>query len=151
MLILGFSGIGKTTATKQLKKQGLKVSDSDSSKFSWLTTSNKVVRNPNFIKDYTQHLQKQLMNNDYVFASTHPEIIKEIQRLKLNHIIITPYYSAKQEYEKRWINRGSSVEFVQSMTTNFDKFVKDILESGSNILILQDKQYLSDVLDLLGN
>lgn len=147
-LILGFSGVGKSTIYNS--DIGLKCSDSDSSEFSWVVKNGERVRNPRFVEEYVHHLEKQLLVNDIVFGSTHPQIIKELQKRNIEHIIVTPTHSAKKEYVKRWENRGSDEKFIDLMTLNFTNFVDDILNSESNILILKDYQTMEDALKILG-
>lgn len=146
-LILGFSGVGKSTVCNS--NIDSKCSDSDSSKFSWVIENGERIRNPKFVEEYVNHLKKELLNNDIVFASTHPQIIKELQQQGIEHLIVTPFHSAKDEYIKRWSNRGSDEKFIELMSTNFHKFVDDVLNSGSNILVLRDKQTMRDALRLL--
>lgn len=149
-LILGFSGVGKSTICNS--DTTLNCSDSDSSKFGWVSENGRLVRNPNFAEEYVTYLKKQLLDDgiDIVFASTHPEVIKELQRQNIDHLIVTPSRSAKGEYIKRWKSRGSDEEFVKRMSENFEKFVEDVFNSGSNILVLQGKQTMEDALRILG-
>lgn len=55
-VICGFPGVGKSYVTKN-NTSDWKITDSDSSKFSWIVdpVTGEKTRNPNFIKDYMSH------------------------------------------------------------------------------------------------
>lgn len=60
LIIAGFPGIGKSYAVDVLRSKGLKVSDSDSSSFSWIMKDGEKVRNPNFVRDYMEHIREKV-------------------------------------------------------------------------------------------
>ena len=73
MIISAFPGVGKTYLYNEYPKL---ISDSDSSKFSWLEDGN---RNPNFVKDYVDHIEKEASKN-YLF------LFHRIKKLEMNCI-----------------------------------------------------------------
>ena len=145
VIIAGFPGVGKTSAYKYLvelsekNNLNLKVSDSDSSQFSWLDKEH-TKRNPNFVKDYMAHI-KQCMSEKYdiVFISTHKSIMEELAKLTPDEIegcyiyIFAPNVELKDEYKQRYIDRGSSEAFINSIMTNWESYINDLEEVSSSV------------------
>lgn len=108
LIIAGFPGIGKTYAVDVLRSKGLKVSDSDSSSFSWIMKDGEKVRNPNFVRDYMEHIREKVKEGyNYVFVSTHEEIIQALNDADdLNLTVAKPHKSRKEEFKEIYEKRG---------------------------------------------
>lgn len=123
MIISGFPGIGKSELFRRQKELGLTVTDSDSSKFSWLSPG---VRNPNFISDYLEHIMS-FDEDTVVLASSHKEVRNALENHRIMHYVIYPTITSKPTYMENYIIRGSSVEFVENISANWDLFIEDIV------------------------
>lgn len=107
LVIAGFPGVGKSYTTNLLREKGFKVSDSDSSKFSWIEENGEKVRNPNFISDYMNHIKSKTSEGyDYVFVSTHEDVLKALSESGLEFIIVYPTISSYGIYRDIYTKRG---------------------------------------------
>ena len=53
-----FPACGKTYLYEHQDEYGLKILDSDSSQFSWTLTRDGMIRNPDFPKNYIEHIKE---------------------------------------------------------------------------------------------
>lgn len=108
LITAGFPGIGKSYAVDVIRNQGLKVSDSDSSLFSWIMKDGEKVRNPNFVHDYMEHIREKVKERyDHVFVSTHEEIIQALNDADdLNLTVVKPHKRRKEEFKEIYEKRG---------------------------------------------
>lgn len=91
IIISAYPACGKSHATKTLTELGMKVADSDSSKFSWIyEDSGEKRRNPNFVEDYLKHIEKAAKENDIVFISSHYEIRQSLRNLGFHFYTVYP-------------------------------------------------------------
>ena len=99
--------------------------DSDSSLFSWLLIPNGQgkVRNPNFIRDYGEHILGLVGRVDYVFVSSHREVREMLTNLGLKWVSVMPRYEMKNEITGRCFNRGSSAAFCSMIADKWEEFV----------------------------
>lgn len=134
VIISGYPGTGKTTFTEKYRDSGLKISDSDSSKFSWVEKENSKERNPEFPGNYIDHIKKCIEEGyDIVFVSTHKEVINALLDAGIAINVVYPSIGLKDEYIKRYVERGSNEGFVNLMENSWDKFHDDINELSNNI------------------
>jgi adenylate kinase family enzyme len=136
VLISGFPGVGKTFLTKE--NFGLNIIDSDSSRYS------KSVSFPN---NYVDHIEEVLAANcfDVILISSHRSVRKELVSRKICFYLCYPSEELKEEYLKRYKDRGSSLEFVKMLSENWNKFIKELnQQEGCTHLILTTGEYLRD-------
>lgn len=125
-IIAGFPGIGKSVSTKKLTEMGLKVSDSDSSKFSWIIDADgNKVRNPNFKQDYLNEIKTRFNEgNDYVFISTHKDTRDVLIENNICFSLFYPTRDRKEEFLEVYRQRGDV--FVDIFDKNWDNFIDEI-------------------------
>ena len=100
-IVCGFSGIGKSYCGEHIKD----FVDLNSTGFekNW--------------KIYADIAEKITYNNGLMCAcSYHTEIRNEFNRRKIPYIVVYPEKSSKNEYIERWINRGSTPEFIGTIS-----------------------------------
>lgn len=120
-----------------------KISDSDSSKFSW---SSPGVRNVEFPRNYIKHIKgtpKQI-----VLVSSHKEVRDALVESGLNWIFVRPATVLRDVYVERARLRGSPVEFCDMLRRKWDEFMLDAhSEHRCSLALTLDKAdlYLSDV------
>lgn len=145
LIIAGFPGIGKSYAVNSMRKQGLKVSDSDSSSFSWIMKDGEKVRNPNFVHDYMEHIREKVKEGyNYVFVSTHEEIIKALNDADdLNFIVVKPHKSRKDEFKEIYEKRGDV--FKDFIINNWDDLLDKLDWVGGryHVIVLKHPNMLS--------
>lgn len=147
-LVSAFPGTGKSFAKNALTQLGQVVSDSDSSGFP----------KQDFPDNYIQHI-KQLIDegkHDVIFISSHDVVRAALEKEGLDYTLVYPdidsdVVSAKADYMKRYVTRGSPTPFLELMDKNFEDFViscsKPTLHSKH--VKLPVGTYLLDALDSL--
>ena len=125
MVLAGYPGVGKSVYFKENK--GTLVSDSDSSLFSWVETPEGKVRNPDFPNNYIEHIKRCIDNNySIVFVSTHKDVLKALYENSIAFTVVYPARNLKEEYLKRYRERGSDEGFINLMDRMWDQFHDDI-------------------------
>lgn len=146
LLIQGFPGVGKSFTTKYLKQKGYVISDSDSSLFD----------KSDFPKNYINHIKTLIKNDehDIIFVSSHKEVREAIQESDLKSFLLYPSEECKDEYLRRYENRGSSETFIELLSQNFEDWVNEIdIEEHSNLTYVKlgcsQDAFLKEVIELL--
>lgn len=148
-IVAGFPGIGKS----YLFKNGYRFNsllDSDSSKFSWINENGVKKRNPNFVSDYLSHIRAAVQSHDFVFVSTHKEVLEALHKAGLSFVVVFPSRKLKSAYLERYQSRGNDESFLKLMSDKFEDFVTDIeVTPYSKIRLLHSDLSLVDALDIL--
>src|SRR5699024_241325 len=148
-IIAAFPGTGKSYIKNNITF--LKTSDSDSTSFSWLIKDGEKVRNPKFPTNYISYIKDLYYKNvmDYIFVSTHKEVIQELIDNNLEFVVAYPKRSDKELYLKRYKERGSDSKFIELLDNMFDSFIDDIENRvpEENRIELNHNEYLAKVLD----
>lgn len=108
---------------------GEKIIDSDSSEFSWVKDengNNTKERNPGFPNNYIQHIKDNLDKQDIIFVSSHEVVRKALEDNGIEYHIFYPDKSLKEEWIRRFKERGNDEKFIEFISTNWDKFIDDI-------------------------
>lgn len=129
LIILGFPGTGKSTFTKTTN---LRVSDSDSSLFSWKDISKKE-RHPDWPNNYKKHIKSLIGDVDIIFVSTHSEVREMLRSDKLlakRCITVIPDGEDFELYMDNYKNRGNDKSFLDLMSKNWYNFRRDTFENG---------------------
>ena len=114
-IISGFPGVGKSHLGKRSDNE-IVVLDLESSDF----------KGENRWEDYKSEIKNQIGKVDVLFVSSHKETRKILSELGLNFCLVYPDRSLKDEYLRRYRDRGSSEEFIEMMDKNFDLFIDSI-------------------------
>jgi adenylate kinase family enzyme len=122
-IISAFPGTGKTTFCKNIKdflSGDYTVTDSDSSKFSWIEDENgKKFRNPEFPKNYIEHIKDCIGKYDFILVSSHKEVRDALVKNCLFFYLVYPEVDSKEEYIKRYKDRGNAEELVNRLDENW--------------------------------
>lgn len=173
VIIFGFPGTGKTYAFEHAEELGLDLQDSDSSHFHWLYKDNefkepvldedgKKVVHPEWPANYAAYIsltgREQAIKPDYIFVSTHDEVMKAIGSLGFTSFTVVPDNSLKEVYLELYRKRGSDEAFIQMMDKNWDKFIDSVVsncinsEDFCNMLVLLRKGgKIQSIYDLIKN
>lgn len=157
-IISAFPGCGKSYYSNTSNKlEGLKVSDSDSSMFSWVLDEegkSTGVRNPEFPANYMAHI-KQLIDDEYdiIFVSTHQEVRDALTEAGLKYILVYPLVDAKETFMGYYKQRKSPDKFIELMDNKWDMFVGtcEQTETGSNVFkwTIKDHKGFEDMLNVV--
>lgn len=146
-IICGFSGIGKSTAEQKHRQ----IIDLESSGFSHIWESGICTgRNPEFPKNYIDALG-ELSDRDaatFYLLSCHEEVRSELKARGIDYIIVMPTVHQKNEYLKRWLKRGSSMDFIVSMEKRWGEMIKSCEDDDAPKIYLDENEYISDLICL---
>lgn len=151
-IICGFSGIGKSTTEQNNKiiQTSKRILDFESSNYSHFPRCG--VRNIDFPKNYIDRLEKLIENNeaDYYLLSCHEEVRNELKARGLKYIIVMPYRDkeCKNEYKKRWLKRGSDINFIIKMNKRWNEMIDSCVNDEAPKIYLDEHEYLSDILTI---
>lgn len=145
-IISGFPGIGKSTL---YNNTDLKVLDSDSSNFSW---SHPGVRNKDFPQNYIDHIKENMGKVDIILVSSHDVVREALNDNNIDYYIVYPDIKLKDEYLKRYKERGNDDKFLSFIEKNWESFINAIEgENNATLIKLHSNEYLSDIIKLFKN
>ena len=169
-VIAAFPACGKTYCFD--RNEDYIILDSDSSKFSWMIEEvedpcyafidngtitpvihkNKV-RNPDFPKNYIEHIKENIGKVDYIFVSTHEDVRNALTEAGIDFILVFPEQSLRDEWVGRCFNRGSGEKFCQLISDKWDDWILqmefDVVTNNRKHYRLKHGEYLSNVLERL--
>lgn len=121
LVISGFPGVGKTYLYNSIKAKGIKVSDSDSSLYKG-----------QFPLEYLDHIEDLVHDSDVdvILVSSHEEVRKGLQDRGIKYILVYPDINSKNQYIERYIDRGSSIEFITLLSNKWEEWITTIENSS---------------------
>jgi hypothetical protein len=125
-IISAFPGTGKSYYHNKFPDSTL---DSDSSNFSWIKDANGAntkVRNPEFPKNYINHIKQNIGKYEFIFVSSHKEVRDALLAECLFFYLVYPSEDRKDEFIKRYKNRGNDESFIQLVSDNWDGWMREI-------------------------
>lgn len=139
-LICGFPGVGKTHLCKI---NGW--NDSDSSKFSWRIPYKDDRKHPNWPRNYIEYLSKQTKTT---LISTHKVVRDALYVMDMPFSVCYPTRDCKEEYMKRYRDRGSPDAFIEFCYTCWDAWLTELEREtrAKEHIVLKQGQFISDVL-----
>lgn len=148
-IISGFPGVGKTEFFKKQKQNDRTCLDSDSSNFSWIKDkdgNNTKERNPEFPTNYINHIKENIGKVDIIFISSHEVVRRAMENSNIKYVLVYPEIEAKEEYIKRYRNRGNDENFINFISDNWDNFIDGMKqEKFPYKKELKDWQFLSSM------
>jgi hypothetical protein len=135
LVISAFPGCGKSHFFRNNKDK--EVLDSDSSKFD----------KAHFPKNYIEHIKSNLGKVDIIMVSSHKEVRDALVENDIAFTLVYPSIEIKDEYIKRYIDRGNAGSFVELLNKNWELWLNELEEqTGCDKIRLKEGQYLSDVI-----
>lgn len=148
-IISGFPGVGKTQFFKNQEGHDKTCLDSDSSNFSWVKDengNNTTERNPNFPNNYIEYIKNNIGKVDIIFVSSHEVVRKALEEANMKYILVYPKLNAKEEYIRRYKERGNSETFISFIGGNWENFINDMKNETFPFKVeLEGWQYLSSM------
>lgn len=135
MVISGFPGVGKSTLVKKAAKDKVTIHDSDSSTFA----------KDSFPGNYVKHIKDILEKKENILISSHKEVRDALIKEEIPFLLVYPDKSLKDEYMKRYEERGSGEKFLKLLDENFNEWVKECDELDSPLVtkvVLKKGEYL---------
>lgn len=174
LVFSAFPGTGKSTIFKEADKLGLRkghvswdeyegvvidllhdpegfipVFDSDSSIFSKHPTQARP-----FPENYIAHIRSLLEQHENVIilVSSHDNVREELRTYGIDYTLVFPERELKEEYLRRYMERGNVQGFIEMMDANWNKFIDSCIDDlGTKKIILGEGEYLIDKIDILGS
>ena len=153
IIICGFPGVGKTTASKNRN-----ILDMESSGFHYKfdPLEREFTPNPDWPTNYLDAIEQAYLNdhNEIILTSTHEDVVLGLLNRWLPVIVVVPEDDLRNEYMIRYLKRGSDPEFIYRMYNNWHGYIEKIHryvtheERKVPIISLKSGQYLSDVLPM---
>ena len=98
-------------------------------------------------KEYIQDVKKYFGKVDYIFIATDPEGMKLLNNEGFNITLIYPRNELRNEYLDRYIERGSSYDFIGRFMKHWDTWIDELKEQEyCKHIVLDSGQYLLDIL-----
>lgn len=117
-------------------------SDSDSSKFSWLSEG---IRNPDFPNNYIEHIKECIGKYAVVFVSSHKDVRDALVNNGIPFTLVYPKRELKAEYIQRYKDRGSEQSFVDLVESNWNNWIDELeAQTDCKKIILESGKYLSN-------
>lgn len=144
-IVCAFPGMGKSHFHARHKATTL---DSDSSGFSWANDAqgNKV-RNPDFPRNYIEHIRLNMGKYEYIFVSSHKEVRDALLQAGIFFLLAYPDPSRKEEFLERYRARGNDEGFVGLVSNNWDAWLREMGEQEGCRHIRMEGGNLEDGLD----
>lgn len=132
----GFPGVGKSTVFKSTSN-GLVIADSDSSTFD----------KTQFPGNYMTHIEETRPSVDVLMVSSHNVVRDALVERNIPFHLVYPSADQKEDYMKRYRERGSPQPFLDLMDKNWDTFIAECTaQTGCEHVVLQPGQFLGDVI-----
>lgn len=82
-----------------------------------------------------------------ILISSHKEVRDALVENDLSFILVYPSRDIKDEYIKRYVDRGNNESFVDLLNKNWDNWLSELeTQEGCVKIELKEGQYLSDVI-----
>ena len=129
IVISAFPACGKSFMFNNCNGKPFTMLDSDSSNFSWIKDengNNTKDRNPDFPNNYIQHIKNNIRKVDVIFVSSHADVRKALNDNGIKFFMVYPDKSLKEEWVRRFKERGNDEKFIEFISNNWDNFIDDI-------------------------
>lgn len=151
-IISAFPGTGKSYYCKNNPETCL---DSDSSNFSWIVENGEKIRNPDFPRNYIEHIKENVGKYDFIFVSSHEEVRRALEDNCFFFFLVYPKRGLKNEYLDRYKNRRDPDQFVNLIDKNWDVWISGLRGFDCDYqdqvyrFILNEGEYIEDMISIL--
>jgi len=100
-------------------------------------------------KSYVEAIKQNISEDKILLIPSDYKVLKLLEKEGIQYMLCYPQRRAKRIYEKRFIKRGNSENFIEIFIGGWDQFM-DTLEEDSygKHIVLKPNQFLSDVIDV---
>lgn len=143
VVVSAYPCCGKTYAFENYQDK-YSMLDSDSSNFSWIYVNGEKVRNPDFPKNYIQHIKDNIGKVDIIFVSSHLQVREAMEEAGIRYCTVYPKKEMLNEWVGRMYRRGSDENFIKFQIEHWNEFVNNIIfePHGFGICRLGNNEYL---------
>ena len=131
-LISAFPGTGKSYF---FDNSFLKVLDIDSSNFD----------KSEFPENYIKHIKDNIGKVDVILISSHKDVRDTLLENNIKFTLVYPEKSLKDEYIKRYKQRGNDEKFITLLENNWDNWLEELNnQRGCEHIVLSKNEHISD-------
>jgi hypothetical protein len=148
-IILAFPGTGKSFYHQKYKETTL---DSDSSNFSWVTDEDgNKVRNLLFPGNYVEYIKENIGKYEFIFVSSHKAVRDMLLDQCIFFYLIYPQSTRKDEFIKRYKDRGDDESFIKLVSDNWDNWIREMwfMPDGCKRIMSVPNNNLEDEISLV--
>ncbi len=100
-----------------------------------------------FPDNYIRDIVSMIGKIKYIFISTNPIVLKQLNCLGYNIDLFYPDNKLKSEYFKRFANRNDHIDFIITMNIYWDMWLNELKEQNySYHTVLKSEEHLEDVI-----
>ena len=109
------------------------------------------VRNPDFPKNYIEHIKENIGKVDIIFVSTHLQVRQAMEAAGIYFYTVYPKKEMLNEWVGRMYRRGSDANFIKFQIDHWDEFMDNISNEpfGLGLCRLGNNEYID--IDLIYN
>lgn len=102
------------------------------------------VRNPDFPKNYIEHIKENIGKVDIIFVSSHLQVRQAMEDAGIQYCTVYPKKEMLNEWVGRMYRRGNDDKFIKFQIENWDKFVNSVSfePHGYGLCRLGNNEYL---------
>ncbi|HHU17130.1 MAG TPA: hypothetical protein GXZ70_02725 [Clostridiales bacterium] len=156
MIIAGFSGIGKTFFCNHVEgakdfvcmpyKYLLPEIGSGEIEHEKLKADLSLEMNPEYPNNYINAILENMDKYKYLVIPSDSRVLAGLKDKHVPYILCFPEQKAKEEYRKRYLQRGNTEEFLDIFIGGWDYFMNSLRQDTYGARIVLDKgEYLLDV------
>ena len=103
---------------------------------------------PEWPYNYVSAIKNVMDDYEYILIPSDFRVLALLEKEQIGYTLVYPRRDAKEEYKKRYIERGNTENFLYIFYEHWDWFT-DNLESDNfgTQIILQPHQFINDVID----
>lgn len=150
VIVSAFPCCGKTYAFENYQDK-YSMLDSDSSDFSWSYQEGEDKkrwtvrkRNPEFPKNYIEHIKSNIGKVDIIFVSSHLQVRQALEEAGIRYCTVYPKKEMLNEWVGRMYQRGNDENFIKFQIEHWEEFMHNITFEpyGFGICRLGNNEYL---------
>lgn len=156
MIIAAFSGVGKTYFCKNVEgakdfvcmpyKYFLPETEDNKVEDEKVKADFSLEMNPEYPTNYINAIMENIDKYKYLVIPSDSRVLEGLKDKHIPYILCFPLHKAKEEYRKRYLQRGNTEEFINIFIGGWDNFMKSLQHDtyGTKIILTED-EYLLDV------
>jgi len=158
MIIAAFAGTGKTYFCNHVEgandfvcmpyKYYLPEIESNNVEHEKVKADLSLNMNSEYPENYINAILQNMKKYKYIIIPSDRRVLEGLQSLQIQYVLCFPEGTAKEEYRKRYIQRGNTEEFFHIFIDGWDGFMKSFRDDtyGTKI-VLAENEYLLDIKD----
>ena len=87
----------------------------------------KNTRHPDWPQNYLDHIQTSRGHADIILVSSHDVVRKALEDAGTQFTLVYPSLEMKEEYIQRYVDRGSSEQFIVLFKANYETWIQELM------------------------